>query len=199
MLGGGGGELGVPVVLAEEDHRQPPHRGKVEGLVERALRGGTVAEERHRDRVLVAEPGRGRCAHRDGQAGRHDAVGAEDPELRVGDVHRAATAPVGPLVPPHQLGEHPDRVEALGQAVPVTAVGRGDDVAGPQGPAGADGGRFLPDGEVDEAGHQPVAVELGDALLEATDQHHAPLQLHQLGAGQGGTGIADRGHDRILY
>ena len=33
-----------------------------------------------------------------------------------------------PCVPGHQLGEHPERVQALGQAVAVAPVGRGDDV-----------------------------------------------------------------------
>ena len=40
----------------------------------------------------------------------------------------------------HQLGEHPERVEALGQAVTVAAVGRGDDVGRAQRPARADRG-----------------------------------------------------------
>ena len=46
----GGRELGVAVVLAEEDDRQLPDRGQVHRLVERALRDRAVAEERDRDR-----------------------------------------------------------------------------------------------------------------------------------------------------
>ena len=119
----------------------------------------------------------------DRKAGRHDAVGPEDPEPGVGDVHRAAAAPVGSLVPGHQLGEHAHGIQALGQAVAVAAVGGGDDVVGAQRPARADGRRLLADGEVDEAGDQAVAVELGDPLLEAADQHHAALHLQQVGRG----------------
>ena len=45
------GVLHVPVVLAHEHDRQPPHRGQVDRLVERADVGRAVAEEAHRDLV----------------------------------------------------------------------------------------------------------------------------------------------------
>ncbi len=129
MLVGGGGELGVAVVLAEEDHRQLPDRGQVDRLVERALRDRAVAEERHRDA----------CRRR---------AAARRPPRRPRSAGPAATMPFAPKIPSfgsamciepprprfvpsllaHQLGEHPERVEPLGQAVAVAPVGRGDDV-----------------------------------------------------------------------
>ena len=165
-----GGELGVAVVLAEEDDRQLPHGGEVHRLVERALGHGAVAEERHRDAAVGPQLRRRRRADRDRQAGGHDAVGAEDPEVRVGDVHRAAAAAVGALVLGHQLGEHPERVEALGQAVAVAPVGRGDDV----GRAAAASTRPTADASCPierctKPGHLAVAVERGHPLLEAAD------------------------------
>ena len=90
----------------------------------------------------------------------------------------------------------PERVEALGQAVAVAAVGRGDHVVGPQRPAGADGRRLLPDGEVHEAGDEPVAVEVGDPLLEAADQQHAALHLDEVGVGHGATAPRSARHGR---
>ena len=99
VLGRRRGELGVAVVLAEEDHRQLPHGGEVHRLVERALRRRAVAEERHRDAAVGAELGGRRRADRDRHAGGHDPVGAEDPELGIGDVHRAAAAAVRALRP----------------------------------------------------------------------------------------------------
>ena len=98
MLVGGRRELGVAVVLAEEDDRQLPHRGEVHRLVERALGDGAVAEEGDRHAAVGPQlRGRGR-ADGDRQAGGDDAVGAEDADGRIGDVHRAAPAPVGAAV-----------------------------------------------------------------------------------------------------
>ena len=93
-------------------------------------------------------------------------------------------AAVGALVLAHQLGEHAERVEALGQAVAVAAVGRGDDVGGAQRPARPHGGRLLPDREVHEPGDLAVAVERGDPLLEPADQQHAPVHLDQVAGGE---------------
>ena len=103
------------------------------------------------------------------------------PSVGIRDVHRAAAAAVGAAVLGHQLGEHAERVEALGQAVAVAAMSRGDDVVGAQRPAGADSRGFLADREVDEARDLAVAVERGDALLEAADDEHPAVHLDQLG------------------
>ncbi len=176
-----GRELGVAVVLTEEDDRQLPDGGEVHGFVERALGGRAVAEERHGDAAVGAELGRGRRADRDRHPRRDDPVGTEDPEPRVGDVHRAAATAVRPLVLAHQFGEHPERVETLGQAVSVAPVGRGDDVSGTEGPACAHGCRLLPDREVDETGDLSVAVERGHPLLEAADHQHPAVHLAEIG------------------
>ena len=90
-------------------------------------------------------------------------------------------AAVGALVLAHQLGEHPERVQALGQAVAVTAVGGGDGVGRAQRPARPDGRRLLPDREVHEAGDLTVAVEGGHPLFEPTDQQHPPVHLEEVG------------------
>ncbi len=95
MLGRRRRELGVSVVLAEEDHRQLPDGGQVQRFVERALGHRPVTEERHRHAAFPSELGGGSCSHRYRQAGGHDAVGSEDADARVGDMHRAAAAPVG--------------------------------------------------------------------------------------------------------
>ena len=191
MLGGSRGELGIPIVLAEEDDRKLPDGGEIQRLVERSLCHRPVTEERDGHTAVAPELGRRRRPGRNRQAGGHDAVGAEDPELGVGDVHGAAAAAIRALVLAHQLGEHPGRVQTLGQAVTMTAMGRGDDVRGTQGPAGSDGRRLLPGGEMDEAGDLAVAVERRHALLEAADHEHAALHLgqidHGIPGGRGGT------------
>ena len=153
--------------------------------MERALGRRAVAEERDRHAAVGAELGGGRGAHGDRQAGGDDAVGAEDPEVGVGDVHRAAAPAVRALVLAHQLGEHPERVEALGQAVAVAAVGRRDDVGRAQRPARPDRRGLLSDREVHEAGHLAVAVERGHPLLEPAD--------HAASAGASRRGRRSRG------
>ena len=193
MLGRSRGELGIPIVLAEEDDRQLPHGGEVQGLVEGPLRHGSITEERHRDAPVAPELCRRRRAGGDRHARGHDAVGTEDPELRVGDVHGAAPAAVRALILAHQLGEHGGRLQALGQAVAVAAVRRRDDVGRMQWPARADGRRLLPRRQMDETGDFTIAVERRHPLLEASDQQHAPLHLDQVDHREGGGGEVD-GH-----
>ena len=86
-----------------------------------------------------------------------------------------------PVVLGHQLGEHPERVEALGEAVAVAAMGRRDHVGRAERPARADGRRLLPDRQVHEAGDLAVAVERGHPLLEAADHEHPPMHLEEVG------------------
>ena len=181
VLGRRGREFRIPVVLAEEDHRQLPHGGEVHRLVERALRRRPVAEEGHGDAAISSQLGCGGGAHGDRRPGGDDPVGPEDADPRVGDVHRTAPAAVRTPVLAHQLAEHPERVEALGQAVPVAPMGRGDHVIGSEGPARTHGGGLLSGGEVDEAGDLAVAVERRHPLLEATDHQHAAVHLDELG------------------
>ena len=96
--------------------------------MERALRHRAVAEERDRHAPVGTELRRGGGADRDRQARGHDPVGAEDADGRIGDVHRASAAAVRARVLAHQLGEHPERLQALGEAVPVAAMRRRDHI-----------------------------------------------------------------------
>jgi hypothetical protein len=170
-------ELSVAVVLAEEHRRDPPHRGEVHGFVERALRGRPIAEERHRDGAVLAQLRRRRGTDCDGQACGNDPVRAEDAEVRIRDVHRAAAAAVRPGIARHQLREHAQRRETLGETVTVAAMRRRDHVVDAQRPARTDGRAFLSDRQVHEPGYLAVAVQRGDALLEPADPEHAAVQL----------------------
>ncbi len=148
--------------------------------MERAVRHRAVAEERHCHTAVVAQLRRGRGPRRDRQTGTDDAVGAEDAERRIGDVHRATAPAVRALVLAHQFREHPEWVETLREAMPVAAMSRRDDVGRLEGPTRADGRRFLSDRQVHEARHFAVAVQHRDALLEAPDDEHPPLHLEEL-------------------
>ena len=97
--------------------------------MERALGDGAVAEERHapRRRRRGAAP---RSPRRRRSAGRRRRCRWRRRSRAFGSA--MCIEPPRPRLVPwslrHQLGEHPERVEALGQAVAVAAVGRGDDV-----------------------------------------------------------------------
>ena len=119
----GGRELGVVVVLTEEDDREPPERRQVERLVERPLTDGALAEEADHDGAVGTQLRGHAGAGSDRQPGADDPVGAEDPELGIGDVHRAAAPSTGAGVAAQELGKHRRRVEPLRQDMPVAAVG----------------------------------------------------------------------------
>ena len=123
VLGRRGRELGVAVVLAEEDHRQLPHGGEVDRLVERALGHRAVAEERHRDAAV------GRAAAP--RSPRPTAIGRPAPTMplapkmpmrRIGDVHRAAA----PAVRARVLAPSARRTSRAGRG-PWPGSGRGRD------------------------------------------------------------------------
>jgi len=95
-------------------------------------------------------------------------------------VHRTAPATIRSVAPTHQLREHAERVEPLGQAVAVAAMGGSDDVVRSQRPAGADRRSLLADRQVDEARYEPVTVEPRDTFFEAADEEHPLVHLKQI-------------------
>jgi hypothetical protein len=85
------------------------------------------------------------------------------------------------LILGHQFGEHPERVQTLGQAVTVTAVRGGDDVAGSQGPTRPDRRGLLSDREVNESGDFAVAIEHSYPLFKTADHQHPAIHLDEVG------------------
>ena len=178
--------LGAPVgrerelvVLADEDDGQRPRRGEVHALVGCALPGGAVAEERHRRLVGPAQPcAQGRAAGV-GETGADDAVAAEDVQRQVGDVHRAAEplAVARPL--PEHLGHHPAEIGSGRDQMAVRAVVADEEIRGTHDAGGADRDRLLADAAVRSADDHALLEELGGAILEAADQRHQPVLLHQ--------------------
>ena len=175
-----GGRFGVAVVLGDEDHRQVPDLGEVVALEHRALVGGAVAVEADRDAAGAERLGGQRRAAGERRAGADDAVRAEHALRQVGDVHRAALAAAEPVLPPEDLEHHPLGVAALGDAMAVAAVGRGDRVAVVEVHADADAGGFLAGVEMHEAGNVPGREFLVDCFLEFADEPHPLVGSNQL-------------------
>ena len=140
---------------------------------------GAVAEEGDADVVAAL----GACAHADADrmadAGGDDAVGAEQADRAVIEMHRAAAAAAAAVALAEQLGHQDVGIHALGERVAVAAMGRGDPVGRPQMRAGADGGRLLADVEMQEAGR--LALAAGDLrhALEAPEQQHLLVKMEK--------------------
>src|SRR6478735_7184550 len=110
------------VVRDHEDDRQPPERGEVERLAERALVGSAVAELAE-DRVLgLHVVGAEREAGRDREVAADDPVAAHEAALEVEHVHRAAAALGAAVDPAEELGHHVVGVRAAHDRVAVGAV-----------------------------------------------------------------------------
>ena len=162
-----------------------------------------VAEEGDRDRVAPLDRHRVRGTHRDRDAGRDDAVGAQHADREVGDVHRAALAAAEAAGLAEQLVHHPFEAGALGQRVAVTAVRRGQPVRGGQVRADAGRHRFLSGRQVQRPAHlrgrtgrlaehrDAAAAGLLGRILEGPDPAHRPVKREQLPAvGPGNAGPA---------
>ena len=129
--------------------------------------------------LLAAELEGERGADDRGQAAADDRVRAEVAARDVVEVHRAAEAARAALLLPVELGH--DRVDrrALGDRVPVGAVGRGDHVVRLERRADAARDRLLADRDVQEARQLARAEALLHLLLEAADQQHLAVELAQ--------------------
>ena len=86
---------------------------------------------------------RKRRAHGDAEAGADNAVGAEEVQRPIDEVHAAAAAPRQAVVAAEQLSHHDAQRQALCQCVVVAAVGAGDDVVTCQSANRPDGDALL--------------------------------------------------------
>ena len=165
------------VVLADEDDRQPAQRRQVQRFEQHALVDRAVAEERDGDAIVPGAPVRPGRPGRDRGRGADDRVGAVDARADVRGVHRPAAPAVEAGLAARQLGQHADRVGALGQHVPVAAMGAGDEIVRAQRRADARRNRLLADVRVDAPGDHAAAHHLDRPLLEPADQPHGPVQV----------------------
>jgi hypothetical protein len=119
---------------------------------------------------------RQRRAGRDPHGAADDGVGAEIAVALVGDVHRPALAAAIALFLAEQFAEHLLELRALGDAMPVAAMGGGDLVVRSQRLADADGDGLLAGIHVRQARHLGGQVELVGIVLEGADADH--LAVH---------------------
>ena len=184
----------VSIVLANEDHRQGHHRGQVEGFQQHPLVNRPIAEKRHRNSRLAAHLEHiGRPAgHR--RPGPDNAIGAKNPEVKVGDMHRAAASLVITALLAEQFRQHARRITALGQDMAMAAMGAGDHVVRPERRTNPDGHRLLAGIFVHGADDLARPRQIGRGLLEPAQQPHPAIQ-RDIGVGVGSVGGGHGGSD----
>ncbi len=102
-----------------------------------------------------------------------DGVGAHDPVLGRGEVHRAALAAHQAVVALHQLAQHLVDRHAAGERMGVAAIGAERQVAGLHGGGEAGRHRLLAERQVARALDQVLQEQIEGALLGLAD-----LDLH---------------------
>ena len=169
--------LHVEIVFANKYHRQLPHRGEIQGLVEGADIGRAVAEEADRD-ILVALILRApRGAAGDRQMRADDGVGAHHAVLHRGEMHRAALAAHQAVVALHELAQHLLHRHAARERVRMAAIGAEAEIAGLHRLGEAGGDRLLAEREMARALDQVLQEEIVGALLAVADLDLQAIEL----------------------
>jgi hypothetical protein len=113
-----------------------------------------------------------------------DAVRPHHPQGQVGDMHRAALARAAARGLAIDFRHHRLHVDALGDAMPVPAMGRGDAVAVVQMRHDADRRGLLSGVKMDEAGDLAAREIDMQPLLEIADGAHPAIGVQKLLFGQ---------------
>ncbi len=159
-------ELGVLIFLAEVDRRQSPQPGHIGRLVEYPLIQRAVAEKTARHLSSAANlAGIGRAGG-DADASADDAVRAQNAEVEIGDVHRAALAVTITRGLAQEFGHHRRRLAAFGEAMPVPAMRAGNVVVAPERGTRADRHGLLADVHMRRAPHPTLHVQFARMFLE---------------------------------
>jgi hypothetical protein len=138
-----------------------------------------VSSERDGHPFCAAHLGRERGAADQRRAAADDAVGPKHTFVEVGYMHRTALAAAQAFFLAEDFEHHPLHVAALGDAVPVTAVGARHVVLVVQVRADAGGYCLLTSVQVHEA-RDIAGCELGmQPFFELPDRSHYPVRVEQ--------------------
>src|SRR5919197_279516 len=169
----------ILIVLADKDHWQIPYRGEIESLVKGSRVSPTIAEKTHGD--LIGAPhleGEGR-ARGDRDARADDAIGPQDAQLQVGDMHRPALPLAVARLLAVELRHHAVEAGALGDDIAMAAMRAGDIIVGAEMGAHPRRHRLLADRDMQKTGEPPLLKQLHDPLLERPDADHRLIQFVQ--------------------
>ena len=170
---------GVEIVLADEHDGRALDGGELIASWNPAMVDRAVAEKGDGHVVLAARARADAGTDRVADPGGDDAVGPEQPDAAVVEVHGAAAPAATSVALAEELGHQRARRDALGERMAVPAMRGGDPVGWPQMRADADCGRLLADVEMQEA--RRLALAAGDLrrAFEAPQQHHLLIEAEQ--------------------
>ena len=155
-------------------------RGKIDALVKGAVVHRAVSEERHHHVALSAHLGADSGPHRGGQTAADNAVGAEQADGGIKQVHAPApsAAAAGGLA--IEFGHEVPGRQSLRQGMSVPAVSAGNPVLFAQAGAHSHCGRLLAHVQMNEAGHPAGLIVLLRCQLELPEQNHLLVQPQAL-------------------
>ena len=103
-------------------------RGQIKGFVKRTLVRRAFSEETKHCCLGSFQSRAQRGPNRDGDTAAHNAVGAQHATRDVGDMHAAAFATAVPVGAAQHFGQHPARIQAASQRMPVATMRAGQQV-----------------------------------------------------------------------
>ena len=168
------------IVPADEDERQPQHRGEIRPFVKLPVASVPFAEERHRDPRLPAHRERERGAGRHGDAGADEVGVEENARSQAADMQVALPAPRRRARAAQEVREVVPEGHPEDQPGAEIAVQGRRDVVGAEREGGPDRGRLVPVAGETGAHDRAPAVERDDALLRETLQQHVPVEIAQI-------------------
>ena len=174
------GGVGVLVVVADEDDREPVDAGQVHRLVRIAAGHRAVAAPADRDARLAADLERERAADGDGHERRQVAHHRDQAEPDVGHVDVAVLPHREPVAAAHVLGEDPPRLRAARDVDAHVALDRRAHVVGPHRGRDADRRALVAASGVEAARDLPLAVEDVAALLDPAGHEHVAVDLEEI-------------------
>src|SRR6202048_923940 len=168
-------------VLAQEENRQFPQRGDVEGFETPPLLKRAVAEERTGDGAVCLALARIAGAHAKADTASDDSRCGDKAELGIAEMQRSSAPAVEPACPPEDLRHGAAGIGAAGENVAVIAVRGGDAIARLEHSHYSRPGRFLPDIEMIMGAKFSRLGEPQHGFLETADGthclHETPAQI----------------------
>jgi hypothetical protein len=165
------------IVLAHENHRQPPHRSQVHRLMGSSLIRRAVAEKDHGYPILPQKLAGERSTGPQGRGSPYYTVATQHAQREVRDVHGAPEAFAVACPAAQELGHHQVHARPLGEYVTVTAMMTCHVVVRAQHRTGSYRHSLLAYGAVSRSLYLVGFEQLLHLLLEKPDADHGGVEL----------------------